>query len=265
MEDRERWSGVAEAFTRSFGRLCAGTVDSVLADLGEPTAGGLADIGCGTGNVTRVAVGRGWRVTAVDADSQMLDVARRRCAGLPVGWVRAALPRTGLRSGTLDAVVANFVVNCVDDPVAATRELMRVVRPGGLVALTVWARRTTAHTRLIAEALAAAGAPSARGGGLPADLDFDRTPPGLAGLARAAGLEPLQAREITWEWSVSWDDLWAGIAGGVGSTGQDYLAQPPAIRERVRHELRDRTDPLEVDGTIRLPSIAVAVLARRPH
>ena len=80
------------------------------------------------------------------------------CARLPIRWVRGALPRLGLRSGAFDAVVANFVVNSVADPRAAARELARVVRPGGVVALTTWGSRRTTHITLLTESFQAARA-----------------------------------------------------------------------------------------------------------
>lgn len=49
----------------------------------------------------------------------------------------AALPELPFEDGTFDAVVGNFVINHVGDPVAALEEL-RVLRPGGRVALTCW-------------------------------------------------------------------------------------------------------------------------------
>ena len=40
--------------------------------------------------------------------------------------------------GTFHAVTANFVVNHVPDPRGAVRDLARVLRPGGRVAMTIW-------------------------------------------------------------------------------------------------------------------------------
>ncbi|MDQ1289267.1 MAG: hypothetical protein QG622_2833 [Actinomycetota bacterium] len=201
-------------------------------------------------------------MTAVDAAEQMLAEAQTSCAGLPVRWVRGALPRLGFASGVFEAVVANFVINCVSDPRAAVRELARVVRPGGVVALTVWVSGRTAQSALMMEALQAAKVVPERGGGLPAGRDFERTVPGLIGLTRQAGLEPVRSRELAWDWVVSWEDWWTGIAGGVGSTGQAYLAQDPPTRERVYRHLRSRVEESEADGMLRLPSVAAYVLAR---
>ena len=259
--DHQQFPGIAQAYQRSFAWLCAGPVDTIVADLGSPASGRLLDAGCGTGNVARATARRGWTVTAVDADAQMLKVGRAEGGGLPIRWVQSALPQSGLRADTFDAVVANFVVNNVIDPRAAAGELARVVRPGGVVALTAWVSESTTHIGLIREAFQAAGLPEPRRR-RPPEVDFERTVGGLTALAHGSGLETVQSRELTWDWTVSWDDLWVGL---VASMGQPYLALNAAAQNRVREQLRRRACALEVDRQIHVPSAAAYVLARRPE
>lgn len=264
MVDARRWSHVAEAYRRSFASLCAGTIPTILADLGSPTPGGLLDVGCGAGALARAAAECGWTTTATDIDRDMLDLTRVECAGLPVPVMQTALPQLGLAAGAHDAAVANFVVNHLPDPRAGVRDLARVVRPGGLVALTTWTNQRTAQAALFADALEVAGARPVPGQRLPPELDFERSVTGLAGITQQAGLEPVIARELRWTWAVPWPDLWAGISGGVASIGETYLAQDAATRDRVRQAMRDRAAESEVDGRVQLPSIAAYVVARRP-
>jgi hypothetical protein len=75
-------------------------------------------------------------------------------------------------------------------------------------------------------------------------LDFDRTVAGLADLAGGAGLAVVEADELDWTWHVRPEDLWAGIAGGVATPGQTYLAQKPEVRARIEREFfAHATDP----------------------
>lgn len=249
----------ARTYQRSWGRLCAGTVDTVVADLGPAAPGRLLDAGSGTGTLARAAAVRGWSVTALDPDEQMLQVGLEACDGLPVRWVRSALPRCGLRDGAFDAVVANFVVNNLPDPLAAAQDLTRVVRPGGVVALTAWVSERTTHIALIEEAFRRAGLPAPRRR-RPPEVDFERTVDGLVSLAQRSGLQPLRSRELTWRWAIPWDDLWPGI---VAAMAQPYLDLDPAARDDVRDALRHRTAALEVGGAVHVPTVAAYVLARR--
>ena len=140
---------------------------------------------------------------------------------------------------------------------AATRELARVVRPGGVVALTAWVSESTTHIVLIREAFQVAGLPEPRRR-RPAEVEFERTVGGLTALAHQSGLEPVKSRELTWDWTISWDDLWTGL---VASMGQPYQALNVPAQERVREQLQQRTRALEANGQIHVPSVAAYILA----
>lgn len=99
----------------------------------------VADVGTGTGFVAAgIAPRAGW-VLAVDNSPAMLAVARKNLAELGVKNVEllegdvATLP---LKDGSVDAAFANMVLHHAEDPAAMLREMARVVRPGGTVAIT---------------------------------------------------------------------------------------------------------------------------------
>jgi len=98
----------------------------------------VADIGTGTGFVAAGIAPRVRRVLAVDNSPAMLDVARKNLGELGVSNVELregdvrGLP---LESGSVDAAFANMVLHHVEDPTAMLREMARVVKPGGVVAV----------------------------------------------------------------------------------------------------------------------------------
>ncbi|GGO90627.1 class I SAM-dependent methyltransferase [Wenjunlia tyrosinilytica] len=105
------------------------------------TAGAaLLDVGCGPGTITadlaeRVAPGR---VTAADASPEVLEHARRTVAERGLGNVDFAevdVHELDFADGTFDVVHAHQVLQHVTDPVKALREMRRVCRPGGVVAV----------------------------------------------------------------------------------------------------------------------------------
>ena len=111
---------------------------AAVADLGLRTGDRVLDAGCGTGRALpalRSAVGPSGVVLGVDLTPAMVQAAvragRDRYARLLLADV-AALP---LRPGSLDAVFAAGLIAHLPSPEDNLRELVRVVRPGGVLAL----------------------------------------------------------------------------------------------------------------------------------
>ena len=92
------------------------------------------DIGAGTGKYTQLLAQRGWRITAVDPSADMLA---RLSADLPgATTLTGTAEHLGLPGASADlAVVAQAWHWC--DPLAASTEIARVLRPGGALGL-VW-------------------------------------------------------------------------------------------------------------------------------
>ncbi len=94
----------------------------------------VADVGAGTGKLTRVLVDAGAETVAVDPDAAMLATLRESVAGVPT-FVGTA-ERLPLPDAALDAVVLGQAWHWVE-PVAASAEIGRVLRPGGVLG-TIW-------------------------------------------------------------------------------------------------------------------------------
>lgn len=126
-----------------------------------------------------------------------------------------------------------------------------------------WPAGGAGWSALVGEVFEAAGVVPLPPGRLSAHLDFPRTPEGLADLATSAGLQVVDASEHTWTWRTTPDSLWAGIAGGVATVGETYLAQDAAVRERVEIGFRERSAAMARDGVLSFPCRAVLVVAGR--
>ena len=105
-------------------------------DLVDDAAGAdLLDVGAGRGAVALAAASRGWRDTAVDAATGMVDRLRAAAPDMEVRLMDAHA--LGLPDDSVDVAVAAFLLHCVDDPARVLAEMARVVRPGGLVVVSV--------------------------------------------------------------------------------------------------------------------------------
>jgi len=102
-----------------------------------PEAGRILDVGCGTGGLLVAAVRAGRSIVGVDIASRWLVVARRRLSdhGLATTLVAASAECLPWADESFDIVVADSLLEHLDDPVAALREWLRVLRPGGRLVL----------------------------------------------------------------------------------------------------------------------------------
>ncbi len=95
----------------------------------------VAELGCGTGSLTRLLARRGYEMTAVDLSPDMLAVADQKCAGLGVRFVCQDMSRLVLLEPA-DAVLSCLdSVNYVTRPAALRRTFRRAYQalaPGGL-------------------------------------------------------------------------------------------------------------------------------------
>ncbi|MGW2024164.1 class I SAM-dependent methyltransferase [Streptomyces decoyicus] len=261
--ERRAWTGRAAAYEAGFGRLCAYPVPRLLDAAGVVAGMWVLDVGTGTGSAAAAAGARGARVVAVDAEP---DMARRAARAVPDASVHvAALPQLPYADGQFDAVVGNFVLNHVGRPRAALDELRRVTRPGGRIALTLWAAPAAPGQALLGRAVQAAGV--SRPPSLPAlapEDDFPRTEDGLVGLLRGAGLTDAVCRLLSWGHRTTPQEWWSGPAAGVATIGRIVRSQEAPVIERIRQQFTVLAEEFTgEDGGLVLPHTALLASGRR--
>lgn len=100
----------------------------------------VLDVACGTGNLTLPAAQSGAAVTGLDIAANLLETAdrRARAAGLTIQFEEGNAEALPYADGAFDTVVSMFGAIFAPRPERVAAELLRVVRPGGRVAMANW-------------------------------------------------------------------------------------------------------------------------------
>jgi SAM-dependent methyltransferase len=155
------WGGAARDWADNQEPTMTPCYDAVFDAIDLATDAHLLDAGCGTGLAMQLAGKRGARPTGVDAAAGMLAVAWER---LPHSDVRhGELERLPFDDDVFDAAVAFDAVQYADEPVVALRELRRVTRPEGAVAVLVWAEPGRCESAAVLDAVIGLLPPAAPG------------------------------------------------------------------------------------------------------
>jgi ubiquinone/menaquinone biosynthesis C-methylase UbiE len=170
--NREKWAAF-DPLEGDAADLIRSIRDRLIANAGLAPGRRVLDLGAGTGLIARQVrrhLGTGGMVVALDLSEGALRGCRERAthdAGAPLHVVVGEALRLPFAAATFDVATARSVLMYVADKLAAARELRRVLRPGGRVAVFEPINRHTtparwyealdasdlppAHTRIVAE------------------------------------------------------------------------------------------------------------------
>lgn len=124
----------------SISRGIADSLEHAVMRLNPRPGEKILDVATGTGWTSRLVARRGATVTGIDIAAGLIEVAERQSqmAMLPIRYLLADAEDLPFDDGSFDAAVSTVGIMFATRPEAAAKELSRVVRRGGRIALTTW-------------------------------------------------------------------------------------------------------------------------------
>lgn len=261
-------SSVPEGYERYLAPVLFAPWAEVLLDTAGVQRGDeVLDVASGTGVVARLAAvraGSGGRVLASDVSGAML--AHAASVPAPAGaatieYLEASVGELPLGDDSFDVVLCQQGMPFFTDRAAAAAEMLRVLRPGGTIGLSVWlaGRRLEPFDEYI-EALIDAGLEPPFPGAFDSET-YKMTPEDVESVLGASGCTSLEVHTI--EREVVWPDAGSAARGVLGTPLAPLLSQLPDDRRGAfEADLMRRFTPSTPDGPVRRTTVAVVARAK---
>jgi ubiquinone/menaquinone biosynthesis C-methylase UbiE len=258
---RRTYEAAADTFDAPANGFWALTGGRTVERLGLARGAQVLDLPCGSGASAlpaAEAVGPEGLVVAVDLADALLGLARAKAqaAGFSnIRFVQADMRDTGLPDESFDAVVCVFGVFFVPDRQALMRELWRMVRPGGTLAVTCWGPHVLEPGATAFWDAVAAVRPDLVRGFNPWDdlVSVDQ----LVELYASGGIEGARAELVEAAQALRSEDDWWDVVMGTGFRGTVEELDPAGAAE-VR-----RLNVAALRGTPSIDVSAVYASARK--
>jgi SAM-dependent methyltransferase len=230
----------AEAYDDHVGRYGAQLAAGLIGAAGVRPDDRALDVGCGPGALTSALaelLGPD-DVAAIDPSEAFVAACRARVPGADIRV--GSGERLPFAADAFDVVLAQLVVQLMDERNAGVREMVRVAKPGGTVAACVWDSRTMPLLRAFWDA-ALEVAPD-RAGAIDDGrrVGYERSDD-LSTLWTSCGLADVSTGELHVSADyASFDELWRPFATGVGHSGACYASLERAGQAAVRSSAHRR-------------------------
>jgi SAM-dependent methyltransferase len=217
----------------------------------------LLDVGCGTGGALRLAHNRGATVAGLDVTPGLLAIAAERLPGAEL-WC-ADLSSFPFPDADFDAVIGINAFQFASDPKAALADAARVTKPGGIVAVGMFAEPERSESTAVHLAMAALSPPARDADHAPYALS---APGNVEAAMTSAGLELAAAGEVPLSWQyANTSDAMRGLLSSAGATRAVEDVGEQVVRATIESALTPFTAP---DGTVTMRNVFRWVSARRP-
>jgi ubiquinone/menaquinone biosynthesis C-methylase UbiE len=274
-QQRQRWDAAAPGWELQDGwreQQTVAVTDWLCRNAGLAPGMRSLDIACGSGQPALTVVRRvqpGGRVVAIDLSSSMVAVASKRAAAAGLSNVefrQMDMEQLDFDDASFDAATCRWGLMFSPDPGRATREIHRVLRPGGRFAAITWGERASnPYMWIVGEAMAPFIDPGeSQAAGVAAAFSLSDEGE-LEDLVRAAGFSSVSVERVasTWQFAAV-EDFWENRVGQGGAAISGQVAQlSDQQRAAFKQRVLDAASRYASGSGVKFPAISLGVTAQK--
>lgn len=267
------WAGVAPSWEEHADYVDArgAVVTDKMLELAAPQPGErVLELACGPGGLglAAAALVAPGEVVLSDVVAEMTAVASARAAAIGLDNVTTLeldLERIDQPDSSYDLVLCREGLMFAPDPARATREIARVLRPGGRIAIAVWGpRERNPWLGVVLDSVSAQLGRPVPPPGVPGPFSLDDADE-LAGLLDDAGLTDVAVGELPVPMQIgSFDEWWARTSALAGPLATMLSSLPEEAALALRARAREAVRPYETPAGLQFPGVTLLATARRP-
>ena len=213
-------------------------------------------------------MGANGEVVVSDVSPQMTAIAAERAAARKLHNVRAEvldLEQIAAADGSFDVVLCREGLMLVPDPARAAREILRVLRPGGRFALSVWGPRSrNPWLGVIFDTMTAAAGTPVPPPGIPGPFSLDDSGR-LEDVLTGAGLAEVVVGEVPTPYrAATVAEWWERSAALAGPMARRLAALPDRARQALMAKAGEAIAPYATAEGLDIPGVSLIASGRRP-
>jgi ubiquinone/menaquinone biosynthesis C-methylase UbiE len=267
---RDTWDECAAEYLPVLGNLMP--FQRQLLDHLRPSPGlKVLDVATGPGEpaMTLAAmVSPSGSVLGIDLSSKMIDVARRNAAKRVLKNVEFKVmdaEKMPLKPGTFDLTVSTFGFQIITNPEKAAAEMLRVLRPGGRIGLTVWStgdRIPALH--VMVEPMLDFAEPDETGY-LPTPYELGG-PGQLTHMIEEVGFAHAEEIRVQGEWRAPSEEAYLKMLVDGTPLGHSMKEEEPDAQKQILTRTRANISKWRASsGEVRIPAECVLVIGSKPR